>query len=645
MLLDIRETVRNSKPIKYTLITLICIPFVLFGVGSYFAGGSVEEVAEVNGVAISQYELDGAYNQQRNRIQQMFGGNIPAGLMSQDAIREQALDGLITNQVVRSVVADQKFAVGDATLGKTIRENPAFHVDGKFDTQAYQDALQSNRFSVANYEASVREETALQQFQSGVAQTSFQLPSESERISQLNAQTRTIDMVRFSIDEAIETLEVSDEDTTAYFDENAENYKFPQRTKVQYVELKKSDIAADIEISDDDAQAYYDEYRARYVVPEARDASHILLEVGNIDDADEVEEKTKELEAIKARIDGGEAFADLAKEFSSDIGSAENGGSLGQISPGAMVPEFEQAVFELAAVGDVSEVVKTQFGVHLIKLDRLEPESGKPFDEVKDSIISTMQNDAADLEFIELRNALEENAASDPETLDVAADAANVEVKQSDWVDSDLQGDPLFSNPQVQAAAFSDDVLVDQNNSDIIELNNDHVLVLRTLEFEEPRPKTLDDVKDDIVATIKRERAEIALDEQTKTALDLIIKGTPVADVAKESDFAQATVDEVLTRQATVFDNTVVADIYALAKPAEGKTLVKSAVLQNGDRIAYALKAVSTPEPEVSDGENSGDGETPAVAETPIQNPRLGQTELAAMVAALREKADVSINE
>jgi len=177
MLLDIRDTVRNSKPIKYTLITLISIPFALVGIGSYFYGGDVPDVAEVNGVAISETELDNAYNQQRARYEQMFGGAIPAGLMTDESIREQALDGLVTSQVVRSTVEDQKFAVGDLTLAKTIRNNPMFQVDGKFDTETYENALQSNRFNVANYEATVRQETALNQFQVGVYQSSFQLPT------------------------------------------------------------------------------------------------------------------------------------------------------------------------------------------------------------------------------------------------------------------------------------------------------------------------------------------------------------------------------------------------------------------------------------------------------------------------------------
>lgn len=641
MLLDIRETVRNSKPIKYTLITIICIPFALVGIGSYLGGGGYEDVADVDGVEIIQPELDRAYNQLKAQYSQMFGGNIPANLLSDEAIREQALDGLVTDIVVRNTVEEHKFAVGDETLGRAIRNDPRFQVDGVFDSEVYSNQVRGSLTNVAAYEESLRASAAITQFRAGIAATSFQLPSETKHIEALSGQTRTIDFVRYSIDTAVETIEISDEQVAAYFDEHADEYKFPERAKLEYIELKKSDLAADIDVSDEEAQEYYDEFKANYTTtPEVREAAHIMMEV-DVDDDDLVAAKTEELNAIKARIAAGEAFADLAKEFSDDIGSSQVGGSLGQVDASYMEAPFVTAATALEASGDLSDIVKTRFGLHLITLEKLEAPVITPYEEVKDDIVTQLQNNAADNDFLELRTAMEEAVSSDPESLEVAADESNTVIKQSDWVDTDLQGDPVFSNPQVLGAAFGDNVQVDQNNSDVIEISPGHVVAIRQLEYEEPRPKVLDDVKDEITEQLKRDGATEQLKASSKDAVAAILKGTPVTKVAKDDATATATEDEVLTRTSTVLDAAAVAEIFALAKPAEGKTLVKSVDLQNGDIVAYALTAVTPPEATEAEGEGAEGADDASV----IVNPALGQSELAALIASLRAKADVTINQ
>lgn len=648
MLLDLRETVRNSKPIKYTLITIICIPFALVGIGSYLGGSAYSDIAEVDGVPINELQIDRAYNALKGRYQQMFGGNIPQNLFPDETIRSQALDGLVTEIVVNNTVEEYKFAVGDETLGRAIRNNPQFQVDGKFDTERYQNMIQGSLDNVGNYEESLRASEAVTQFRAGIAATNFELPNETERLDALRGQTRTIDYVTYSIEKTIENIEVTDEEISDYFDENAEDYKFPERAKLEYIELKKSDLAAAIEVTDEDVEAYYNDNNSDFVTTQAvRETSHILLEIADAGDTDEVATKSAELEAIKARIAAGESFADLAKELSDDIGSAQAGGSMGLLESGYLESQYVEAANQLVDVDELSGIVKTKFGVHLIKLDKYEPAVITPFEDSKEEIVALLQNNAADAEFSELRIAMEESVASDPESLEVAADASNVEIMQSDWIDTDTQSNPTLAHPLILEAAFSEDVLENQNNSDLLELNPGHVISIRTTEHEEPRPKTLEDVKDDVTATLKRKGAEEQLEEAAKAAVALMLKGTPVSKVAKDDPNATAVADEVLTRESTVIDANAVREIYALAKPAEGKVLVKSVALLNGDRVAYALKAVELAEPISTDGDTAeNDAAGPENAPRPQNSPaNLGQAELAAVIANLREKADVTIQQ
>ena len=650
MLLDLREKVRSSKPLKYSIITLISIPFVLVGIGSYFSGGTVSPVAEVNGQAIDQYQWDRAYQEQRQQLASMFGGQLPEALANESQLRQQALEQLIVQQVLESEVVDQKFVVGDETLGRAIRNLPSFQVDGRFDSATYQTQLQASGMSVPMFEQSFRDDTALNQFRTGVTDTSFTLPQEAQRLAALGAQTRTIEAVKFDFAKAKEGIEVSDEDVVAYFDENKDNYQFPERTKIQYLELDSSTVAADIEISDEQAQAYYEDNKARYIKPEQREASHILLESGNGSEEDQI----ATLNETKARIDAGEDFGDLAKEFSEDIGSADNGGSLGAITPGAMDPAFEDAVFALESVGDVSDPVVTDFGVHLIKLDSITPESGEPFDEVKDEIVATMQQDEADREFFDLRDLLVELTFDNPGTLEPAADATGLELKTSDWLDSDTDSGPVLSSPGIMAAAFSPEVLDEELNSDIIEIDNRHVVVLRTVEHEDPRPKALDDVQEEVTDALKGERANESLTASTDQAKEALLAGDDAAAVASDNELAEAYEQETLDRQSTLFDRNVVTQIFSLPHPSE-EAVTDIATLANGDKLVLRLDSVDTPDASGTTGTTTADASTDGDAEEPSvtppvagvleagANPQMGNTEFQMLLESLRSKADVEI--
>jgi len=278
MLLDLREKVRNSKPIKYTLITVICIPFALVGIGSYLTGGSQPPVASVNGEEISQISLEQAYRYQRSQMARMFGGQIPEGLASDTLLREQARDQLIDQQVVQGAVESAGFAVGDETLARSIQNNPSFQVDGQFNQEAYLRTLQSGGRTPAQFEQDLRSQTALSQFSEGLVESGFTLPGEATRVSELSRQIRNVDVLTLSIDATKESIEISDDQVQAHFEENADTFQFPERAKVQYIELNSTDQADAIDILDEDAMAYYETNKRSYVTPEQRTASHILLE-------------------------------------------------------------------------------------------------------------------------------------------------------------------------------------------------------------------------------------------------------------------------------------------------------------------------------------------------------------------------------
>ena len=638
MLLDLRETVRNSKPIKYTLITLICIPFALVGIGSYFSGGSATPVAEVNGQPIVPQQLERAYQQQRQQLARMFGGQLPPALANETLLREQALEQLITQQVLESEVENQRFAVGDETLGRAIRELPNFQVDGKFDSETYQLQLRSSGLSVPAFEQSYRDDTAIKQFRSGISDTSFTLPQEADQLSALARQTRTVEAVRFDFEKAKSGIESTEEEIVAYFDANKDSYTFPQRAKIEYIELNVNDLAEAVDVSEAEAQTFYDENRANFIRPEQRDASHILLSADEGDADDQVVELAK----VKARIEAGESFNDLAKELSDDVGSADLGGSLGTISPGSMVAEFEEAVFSLEAVGAVSDPVVTEFGVHLIKLDAILPEAGKPFEEVSADIIESLKQDEADSSYFELRELLIEYSFDNPDSLEAARDATGLEIKSSDWLDADTDSGPVLSNPQVVQTMFSDEVLQDEINSELIEIEPRHVVVLRVTEHEGPRPKTIDDVREEVADTLNGEKATESLSAMRDAAIEKLVAGGSAAEIAGSDDFATAIEQVVLDRTSTEFDRNVIAEVFGLPKPgADVVTHVSAAA--NGDLLALRLDSIDVPKAP----DDSSDPATSAPVRGVVAagaDPRRGGTEFEVFLQSLRAQAEIDVS-
>jgi len=645
MLLDLRETIRNSKPLKYSLIGLICVPFALVGVGSYFAGGSAQPAALVNGEPIDEQALETAYRQQRQRFAQMFGGEIPPGFDDEALLRQQALDQLVTQQVLAEEVAAQRFAIGDTTLGRTIRQRPEFQTDGQFDPERYRQLLGGSRANqVAAFEAQARNEAAMNQFSAGVVGTAFRLPSEAARLDELARQQRTIDAVRFDLAAAKADVEIEDEAIVERFDQNADSYTFPPRAKVAWLELSAQVLADTIDVSEDDARDWYEVNRTTFMTPASRDASHILFTVEDAGDADAIAEATEQAQQARARLEAGESFAELAGELSDDPGSASTGGSLGTIAPGLMVPAFENALGELATVDEVSQPVVTEFGVHLIKLDALVPESGRGFDEVRDEALANAASDAADREYFEVREQLAELAFDNPESLEVAADATGLPIQTSDWVDRDSLPEDIgdvLANPQVMTAVFSEDVLQDGNNSELIELGERRVVVVRVTDDEGPRPKTLDDMRDVLRDEIATERAGELLDQKASAARGSLDAGESADTLADADPLATALAGETLQRRSSAFDPATVGALFAAPVPDGDEPVSGVQTLAGGDRLAWRLIDVSTParsEPDDAPAANA-----PPSGVTAGADPRLGTVEFGALLDSLRARADIDL--
>ncbi len=629
MLLDLRDGIRNSKWLKYLLVTIICIPFALFGINSYFSGGGPDYAVKVNGEKVSLNAFQSAYQQQRAQITQAFGGRIPEGFDVGSMVNNQAMDSLITREVIRQSTDDNKLAISDDSLARQLLEIPEFTVDGQFDKDRYQLQLQSMGVSAAEFENQYRNDLIMQQFSTAVVGSGFSLASENERVESLLEQKRKVETITFDVAARAETIEVSDEDVQAYYDANTSQYNNPERVTVEYIELKVDDLESSIEVTDADLKGFYDRNKTQWVVPEKRDASHILLSVESDSDADD---KLAQANDLLARINAGESFEDLAVEFSDDPGSGAQGGGLGEFGRGVMVPEFEEKAFAMQE-GDISEPIRSDFGYHIIRLNKIIPEQGQSYEEVVEDVEQQFRTEQAENEYYSVSELLSNASYENSDSLQPAADETGLELQTSDWIDVNST-DGIGQYRQVIAAALSDEVLNEGLNSEVLEVGENHAIVLRTLDHEEAKPKGLEEVREDIVATLQRERATEALIELA-TSLEPSLADGDAAAIAEENG-AEYVDGGAVGRRDTELDAQLTRRLFQLPKPAAAGDKVFDTVTRADGNIALLIfSGVATPDAEESDIEEVADAGTFAP----------GSAELQAMVSTLQENADVERNE
>ena len=626
MLERIREG--SQGPWAMIIIGLVVLSFVFAGVGSYLNSSGETVAATVNGEEIGLNELERAYQSQRSRMESQYGESVSAlfadeGYMQQ--FRRGVLDSLIDEKLVEQKARELGLRVGDDQIRDTIRSMPEFQLGGQFNNDRYLALLRQNGYQPSDFRDFLRTQLTREQLTRALGVSDFALPGEARRVFDLQAQTRDARYVVVDAAPFADEVEISDADIQGYYDANITSFDTEEKVSVAYVKLSVDDLKGDVTVSDDDVSAWYEENKDQYRDEEQRRVSHILIETGD----DEAAAKAK-AEALLAEIKGGADFATVAEENSEDSFSAENGGDLDYITPGMMDDAFDSAVFSLKNVGDVTDVVKTEFGFHIIKLTDLKPETIKPFSDVAGEIRDNLITEKATDRFYELQSRMAEVAFEVPDTLDEVAAIANTSIETT----------PLFTrnnvpaeidNPQVVSDVFSPELIEEQVNSDLIELDASTVMVVRVNEHEAQRTKSLDEVKESITASLRSEKAQQAAQDWAEAQLAQLESGNDIADSLSARSLDWETVENV-NRGDQQLPRNLLDTLFTLA-PAEGKSR-RVALLGSGDVALIELTAVHAPEA-------ADDATVSAIRQRLAQ--ANSQSTYAAFVKALRDEADVAL--
>lgn len=627
MLERIREG--SQGPWAMIIIGLVVLSFVFAGVGSYLNSSGETVAATVNGEEIGLNELERAYQSQRSRMESQYGESVSAlfadeGYMQQ--FRRGVLDSLIDEKLVEQKARELGLRVGDDQIRDTIRSMPEFQLGGQFNNDRYLALLRQNGYQPSDFRDFLRTQLTREQLTRALGVSDFALPGEARRVFDLQAQTRDARYVVVDAAPFADEVEISDADIQGYYDANITSFDTEEKVSVAYVKLSVDDLKGDVTVSDDDVSAWYEENKDQYRDEEQRRVSHILIETGD----DEAAAKAK-AEALLAEIRGGADFATVAEENSEDSFSAENGGDLDYITPGMMDDAFDSAVFSLKNVGDVTDVVKTEFGFHIIKLTDLKPETIKPFSDVAGEIRENIITEKATDRFYELQSRMAEVAFEVPDTLDEVAAIANTSIETTPlFTRNDVPAE--IDNPQVVSDVFSPELIEEQVNSDLIELDARTVMVVRVNEHEAQRTKSLDEVKESITASLRSEKAQQAAQDWAEAQLAQLESGNDIADSLSARSLDWETVENV-NRGDQQLPRNLLDTLFTLA-PAEGKSR-RVALLGSGDVALIELTAVHAPEA-------ADDATVSAIRQRLAQ--ANSQSTYAAFVKALRDEADVTLD-
>jgi len=631
MLLAIRERIMGV--VGWVLLGLLTIAFSFFGLNSYLTGGSSSYAASVDGVDITQQQYQRAYQNIKGQMETMLGANYNPALIDEEYLRRTALESLIVNQLLMAESSNQKFAISDQLIAKTLNDEEAFKEDGLFSRKKYERTLRLQSVSPQNYERQLGREDQINQFRMGIVNTSTSSMDALDRTIRLTAQLRNFDYVVIPTSKYESEVTVSQDEIEEYYKANEQQFLAGEQVSLRYVELVSSDISSATQLSDDELLALYAERIELYTVPEERKARHILIELSpDATDAEAAEAKAT-AESLQLQLTEGASFEALAREHSDDPGSSGNGGNLGYFGKGMMVPAFEDAAFQLAK-GEISKTVKSAFGYHIIRVDDIKGGEVTPFAEVKEELMASVISEEHDDLFYEQSDALANLAYENIDSLEPAADALGLEIKHTGWIKKS-GGEGIGQYQQVVDAAFSADLLQDGNNSDVIEVENSQVVVIRINEYQAAAMQPLEDVKDQIEATVRKQKlANMAVDngqamlQELKSGADFHklaeMNGIPV-----KSSGLVGRGDQVVPRE-------LLREAFQLAYPAEDHPVPAAIPLANGDYLVMLLLEVKQGDP----GEFADEVRKKLLVDLGRNQ---GLTEMAAVIDYLKSSASIDI--
>jgi peptidyl-prolyl cis-trans isomerase D len=519
----------RSKIVQIILYSLIVVSFAFVGMEAYVRTPTGQDtVAEVGNQRVTTTEFDQALRAQQDRLRGMLGPNFDPRMFETKEARMQVVDDLV-NQKLIVVAAERSGArISDVAVADQIATQAVFHENGVFSPAKYAEVLKANGRSPRTFEEGMRKDMERQLFIDTLTRTGITSGVSAEFFARAMDQSREISLVPLQADQFLSQVKVDAAQVKSYYDQNKAEFTVPEQVRAEYVELSLDALAGAEAVTADEVKAAYDSsYAAKFAEKSA------------------ARKKAEEVLA-KVRKDP-KRFADLAREYSQDPGSAQSGGSLGAFGKGAMVKPFEEAVFNKLKVDQISDLVETDFGFHIIKLTGIKPKKdgveeqreashilisapkeGKSFEVAKTEIERNLRRERASKRFAEVAQIFNDRVFEQSGSLKAVADELKLTIRSTPWMGKGM-GFPPFNNPKLSQALFSDDVLKNKRNTEAVEIAPNVMVAARAAEVRPAEIRPLANVEADIQRKLQRQEAGKLAQAEGEKKLKALKEGTDSA--------------------------------------------------------------------------------------------------------------------
>lgn len=618
---------RHKRALQLVLALLIIPPFAFFGVDSYLRGGdSTATVATVNGQKISQQEFNVALREQQERLQQMTGGKLDPAMLDNPEMRFNVAEALASRSLMLQQAERSRMVTTDQQLQIILGQAPAFQENGKFSKDLYENFLKTRGKSEVQFESEMRRDLMLSQVNDAYGEANFLPRTVVQQLSRLMETQREASLFTLTPASFETKVSVEGDASKKYYDSRQDEFRTPEQVRVEYVVLSLDALLPNQKVDPEDVKKAFDDQAKRVQVQEQRQASHILIAVdakASAEDKQKARAKAEDLlKQVKAKP---AAFADIAKANSQDPGSAVNGGDLGNFKRADMVKPFSDAAFGMK-VGDISGVVESEFGLHIIKLTGISATKPPSFEVERARIETELRRTSASKEFAALAEQFNNIAFEQSDSLKPAADLSKTAALQSGFFGrGGGASDPRLNNPKLLQAIFSDEVLKNKRNTEAVEVSPGTLLAARLLEHKPAVVRPFEEVQAEIVNKLIRQRASQLAAQEGRATLEKLRQGKDAAVNWSKPQLVNFSsqikdLDDEVRKQILRTDVSKLPAYSGLETP-QGYTLVR---------------VTRTVEPEKLDAEKEK-----SLASAMQQ--ALAQEQNAAFLASLKQKGEVKI--
>ncbi len=633
MLQSIRE--HSQGWLAWLIVAFISIPFALWGINSYLSGSSNVTVASVNDVDITLSQYQNALQNYRNRLQAMLGEGFDLNQMDQSALKQDVINGLVEQQLLKQFAHENGMRISDSQLASMIQSLDAFKdKSGQFSQAIYERQLLRSNASPAEFEEQLRVDLVLDQLRQAISGSEFVTDTEKNQYARLLTQKRDIVFVQILADQFKDKIQLSEDEVIEYYKQNKEQFKTKESVKIKYIDLSVDTLAKQVDVTDDILKEYYQSNLDKYTLDEKRIAQHVLIALKPDAKPEEVKKASERAEKIYKLIKSGVEFDDIPQNYEDLLGPEDEVARTGAISKGVMDPEFDEKLFSMK-VDDITEPVRTKHGFHIIKLVEIQKAKTSSFDEVREAVENTYRKEQAETKYFEVADELQNLVFENPDSLEPAADALGLKIKESGYFTRAGGKDEITKNPSVIKVAFNPNVL-NGANSEPIEISDTHLVVLRVVDHKPAVVKPLGEVQEEIKTILQNEKAKLMAEERGETILKRLEAGVDRDQVAEEFGF-EWTVKSAVNRDDPQVKRSILRAAFRLGRPEAGKPVYDGFTDGRYDYAVVGVLAVK----DTNIKWTMGDDTVKKAIERQVQ--QRNSVAWQDFIALLKQKADIEI--